>query len=142
MMTTPILRTTRLSVVLSILRVDFTVRPIHDRPIECPNPAAVASEKKVILDTDIGDDIDDAFALALALPSPELKILGITTAWGDTNLRARLVDRFLMETGHAEIPVAEGSRRRVLLLSLRRGGLRRAKLSVGTRRRSTLSWSS
>ena len=71
------------------------------------NPSAVRPAK-IILDTDIGDDIDDAFALALALRSPELNILGITTAWGDTKLRARMVDRFLMETGHSEIPVAEG----------------------------------
>jgi inosine-uridine nucleoside N-ribohydrolase len=53
----------------------------------------------VILDTDIGDDIDDAFALALTLRSPELKLLGVTTAYGDTVLRARLVDRFLAAVG-------------------------------------------
>jgi purine nucleosidase len=62
----------------------------------------------VIIDTDIGDDIDDAFAIALALKSPEVKILGITTAWGNTALRARLVERFLRETGHPDIPVAVG----------------------------------
>ena len=62
----------------------------------------------VILDTDIGDDIDDAFALALALRSPELKILGITTTFGDTELRARLVDRFLTAVGRSDIPVAAG----------------------------------
>lgn len=61
-----------------------------------------------ILDTDIGDDIDDAFALALALRSPELKILGITTAFGDTELRARLVDRYLQTVGRGDIPVASG----------------------------------
>jgi len=62
----------------------------------------------VIIDTDIGDDIDDAFALALALESPELKILGITTAFGDTELRARLVDRYLHAIGRDQIPVAAG----------------------------------
>jgi inosine-uridine nucleoside N-ribohydrolase len=62
----------------------------------------------VILDTDIGDDIDDAFALALALRSPELKILGIITAFGDTELRARLVDRYLHAVGRSDIPVAAG----------------------------------
>ena len=62
----------------------------------------------MIIDTDIGDDVDDAFALALALSSPELNIVGITTAWGDTRLRARLVDRFLLETHRSDIPVAEG----------------------------------
>src|SRR5215471_12433405 len=66
------------------------------------------SPELVILDTDIGDDIDDAFALALAVQSPELKILGITTTYGDTELRARLVDRFLTAVGRQEIPVAAG----------------------------------
>jgi purine nucleosidase len=71
-------------------------------------PAKTAAPQFVIIDTDIGDDIDDAFALALALQSPEVKILGITTAWGNTPLRARLAERFLQETGHADIPVALG----------------------------------
>ena len=61
-----------------------------------------------ILDTDIGDDIDDAFALALALRSPELKLLGITTAYGDTALRVRLLDRFLGAVGKGGIPVNAG----------------------------------
>jgi inosine-uridine nucleoside N-ribohydrolase len=63
----------------------------------------------VILDTDMGDDIDDAFALALALRSPELRLLGVTTAYGDTELRARLVDRFLAALSRREIPVASGA---------------------------------
>src|SRR5712664_1144978 len=65
--------------------------------------------EKVIIDTDIGDDVDDAFALALALRSPELQILGITTTFGDTETRAKLVDRFLAEVGRPEIPVAAGT---------------------------------
>ncbi len=64
--------------------------------------------EKVIIDTDIGDDIDDAFAVALALRSPELQILGITTTFGDTEMRAKLLDRLLGEVGRADIPVAAG----------------------------------
>jgi inosine-uridine nucleoside N-ribohydrolase len=73
-------------------------------------PAAVGPQL-VILDTDIGDDIDDAFALALALRSPELWLLGITTTFGDTELRARLVDRYLeavCDGGEVGIPVVPG----------------------------------
>ena len=70
--------------------------------------APSAAKAKIILDTDIGDDIDDAFALALALRSPEVEILGISTAWGDTALRARLTQRFLRENGAPAIPVAAG----------------------------------
>jgi inosine-uridine nucleoside N-ribohydrolase len=76
-----------------------------------PPPAAVVAARepvKIILDTDIGDDIDDAFALGLALQSPEIRVVGITTAWGDTALRARLVDRLLRETNRTGIPVAVG----------------------------------
>ena len=69
--------------------------------------AAVAPQL-VILDTDIGDDIDDAFALALALHSPELRLLGITTEYGDTELRVRLLDRYLMAVGRSDIPVVAG----------------------------------
>jgi purine nucleosidase len=72
------------------------------------SPNRAVAKTKVIIDTDIGDDVDDAYAVGLALNSPELEILGITTAWGDTQLRARLLDRLLAETGNANIPVAEG----------------------------------
>ena len=61
-----------------------------------------------ILDTDIGDDIDDAFALALVLRSPEIKLLGITTEYGDTELRARLVDRYLAAVGRTDIQLQRG----------------------------------
>ena len=61
-----------------------------------------------ILDTDIGDDIDDAFALALLLRSPEIKLLGITTTFADTELRARLTDRYLAAVHRSDIPVAAG----------------------------------
>ncbi|WP_222597534.1 nucleoside hydrolase [Edaphobacter albus] len=63
---------------------------------------------KIIVDTDVGDDIDDAFAIDLALSSPELQILGISSAWGDTTLRARMLDRMVCETGRKEIIVNSG----------------------------------
>src|SRR5215470_18889022 len=64
--------------------------------------------EKIIIDTDIGDDVDDAFALALAVKSPELKVLGVTTTFGDTETRARIVDRLLGEVGRTDIPVMAG----------------------------------
>jgi inosine-uridine nucleoside N-ribohydrolase len=67
-----------------------------------------AQTTPVIIDTDIGDDVDDVFAVSLALSSPEFKILGITSAWGDTALRARMIDRLLCETGRSDIPVHVG----------------------------------
>jgi purine nucleosidase len=82
--------------------------------LPCVAVAQAATPKQsqlVIIDTDIGDDIDDAFAVGLALSSPELKILGITSAWGDTALRARMLDRLLCETGRTDIPIAVGIER-------------------------------
>src|SRR5271165_3524786 len=70
--------------------------------------APATPAEKVIIDTDIGDDVDDAFALALAVNSPELEILGVTTTFGDTEKRAKLADRFLGEVGRPEIPVLAG----------------------------------
>ena len=72
------------------------------------NAQAVATPEPVILDTDIGDDIDDAFALGLILTSPELKLVGVTTSFGDTELRARLVERYLTAAGRPDVPVLEG----------------------------------
>jgi len=69
-----------------------------------------AKPQPVWVDTDIGDDIDDAFALGLILRSPELKVVGISTAFGDTEMRARIVDRFLAATGVVGIPVTAGVR--------------------------------
>jgi purine nucleosidase len=75
--------------------------------IRAQNTLPVAHEK-VIIDTDIGDDIDDAFALALAVKSPELEILGVTTTFGDTETRAKIADRFLAEVSRPDIPVLAG----------------------------------
>src|SRR4029077_8163610 len=71
--------------------------------------AQPATPEKVIIDTDIGDDIDDAFAVALALSSPELDVLGFSAAFGDTPTRAKMLDRMLGELGHGDIPVAMGT---------------------------------
>jgi len=71
---------------------------------------AQGAREKVIIDTDIGDDVDDAFALALAVQSPELDVLGVTTTFGETEVRAQIVDRFLGEIGRTGIPVMAGKR--------------------------------
>ncbi len=69
---------------------------------------AQAGKDKIIIDTDIGDDVDDAFALALAVKSPELQVLGVMTTFGDTETRAKITDRFLGEVGRGDIPVLVG----------------------------------
>jgi len=71
-------------------------------------PPAGAAAKPVILDTDICDDIDDTWALALLLQSPELDCKLVTTAVGNTEAKARVVARFLDRVGRADIPVGIG----------------------------------
>ena len=65
--------------------------------------------EKIIIDSDIGDDIDDAFALGLALSSPEFDIVGVSASFGDTVTRAKMFDRMLGELGRSDIPVAMGA---------------------------------
>ncbi|MBC8154487.1 MAG: nucleoside hydrolase [Bacteroidetes bacterium] len=66
------------------------------------------ARQKVIFDCDLGDDIDDAYALALLCASPDLDVLGITTCYGRTDDRARLACQLLHEWGLDSIPVAVG----------------------------------
>ena len=62
----------------------------------------------ILFDTDIGTDVDDAFALALIVRSPEFELLGVTTASGDTHARARLAAKLLQKAGRPEVPVVAG----------------------------------
>ena len=71
--------------------------------------SAQAQKQKVILDCDLGDDIDDAYALALLLSNTDkFDILGITTCYGRTDDRAQMACKMLYETGNENIPVAMG----------------------------------
>ncbi|RAP77713.1 nucleoside hydrolase [Paenibacillus montanisoli] len=63
---------------------------------------------KIIIDTDIGDDIDDALAIAFALESPELEIIGITTVFKNVTARAKIAVNLLEKAGRADIPVYAG----------------------------------
>jgi inosine-uridine nucleoside N-ribohydrolase len=62
----------------------------------------------ILLDTDLGSDIDDAFALALVLASPELDLRGITTVGTGAEDRAWMACRLLTAAGRKDIPVAWG----------------------------------
>ena len=73
-----------------------------------PNTGRPDTGTPVIIDTDVGDDIDDAFALAVALRDSRLDVIGITTAWGDTHTRTLLVRRLLAALGRQKVVVAEG----------------------------------
>jgi inosine-uridine nucleoside N-ribohydrolase len=103
------MKNVRFSVWLALVGVAaMTILPGRGLGQTAVSPQPAEPPQLAILDTDIGDDIDDAFALALVLRSPELKLLGVTTAYGDTELRARLVDRYLVAVGRKNIPVLAG----------------------------------
>ncbi len=70
--------------------------------------AAIPKPIPIVLDTDIGTDIDDAFALALILKSPQLDLRAVTTVTGDTRARARLAARMLWVADRRDVPVAAG----------------------------------
>jgi len=66
------------------------------------------NRQKIIFDCDLGGDIDDAYALALILASPEFEVLGIVLDYGNTPERARVACKMLYETGREDIPVVVG----------------------------------
>ncbi|MGE5126217.1 MAG: nucleoside hydrolase [Betaproteobacteria bacterium] len=75
-----------------------------------PQPRAGAGRIPVVLATDIGDDIDDTWALALLLRSPELDLKLVVTDYGDTVYRARIVARLLELAGRSDVPIGVGVR--------------------------------
>jgi purine nucleosidase len=66
--------------------------------------------RPVLLDTDIGTDVDDLLALALLVRSPEVEIIGVTTVYGDTVLRARMTRLVLDQLEHSGVPIGIGAR--------------------------------
>ena len=72
----------------------------NDSPVNRPIP--------IILDTDIGQDIDDTWAIAMMLRCPELDVKLIVSDTGDTEYRARIVAKLLEVAGRTDIPVGVG----------------------------------
>jgi inosine-uridine nucleoside N-ribohydrolase len=72
------------------------------RTVDGPRPIPA------ILDTDIGDDIDDTWALTLALKSPELDLKLVVGDFGEPQYRARLIAKILQSAGRTDIAVGMG----------------------------------
>jgi purine nucleosidase len=66
-------------------------------------------KRRIILDTDMGSDVDDALCLALALAAPDLELVAVTHVTRDTRLRAAISRRLLDLAGRADVPVYAGS---------------------------------
>lgn len=62
----------------------------------------------VLLDTDPGNDIDDAIAIAYLLCQPRCELVGITTVSGDVNQRAAIAEVLCREAGRPDVPIVCG----------------------------------
>ena len=69
---------------------------------------------RVILDTDIGTDVDDCLALAFLLSSPEIQLDAVTCVYGDVLLRGRMVRKLLRLAGHDDVPISLGAQKPLL----------------------------
>jgi len=69
----------------------------------------------LLLDTDIGSDIDDAVALAYLLRQPRCELLGITTVTGEPGKRAMLADAVCRAAGRENVPIHVGAEKPLLV---------------------------
>jgi len=71
--------------------------------------APAAPKQKVIFDCDLAGDVDDAYAVALLLTSPEFEVVGLVMDHGNTHKRAQVAGRLLYELGlERQIPIIVG----------------------------------
>ncbi len=63
---------------------------------------------RILIDTDLGDDVDDAAAFMLILQSPEFELVGVTTVFKETEKRAEMVRELLSLYGREDVPVIAG----------------------------------
>jgi inosine-uridine nucleoside N-ribohydrolase len=71
--------------------------------------SAAPARFPVVLDTDIGDDIDDTWALAMLLRSPQLDLRLVTTTYGKAEYRARVIAKLLTVAGRTDVPIGLGA---------------------------------
>lgn len=70
---------------------------------------------KVLLDTDIGSDIDDAVALAYLLCQKRCDLLGITTCTGQADKRAEMASAICRNVGRGDVPIHVGCTHAMLI---------------------------
>jgi len=68
----------------------------------------MADRIPLLLDTDIGSDIDDAVCLTYLLAEPRCELLGITTVTGQPKERAMLADALCRAAGRPDVPIYSG----------------------------------
>jgi inosine-uridine nucleoside N-ribohydrolase len=94
-------------ILLSFLMLAFL--PVHLRAAPVSSSAPAAARTPVIIDTDIGDDTDDCWALVYALKDPEIDVKLVTTTCGKREYRGALIAKFLTIAGRQDIPIGLGA---------------------------------
>ena len=87
--------------------VTFAVLLVCQKPLRAAD-AVPAGKIPVIFDTDIGDDIDDTWALTMLLKSPQLDVKLITTTCHASQARGRVVAKLLTVAGRTDIAIGLG----------------------------------
>ena len=77
-------------------------------PFQAVAQDGAAASIPVVLDTDIGSDIDDTWALAHLLQSPELELKMVLCGTANTHYRCRVAAKFLEVAERTDVPVALG----------------------------------
>lgn len=66
-------------------------------------------KEKLIIDTDIGSDVDDVYAVLLALASPEIDLKLVTLVHANLEVRAKVAAKLLKLSGREDVPIYKGS---------------------------------
>lgn len=93
-------------------------------------PGATGAKRKVLFDTDIGNDIDDAIALSYLLAQPECDLLGITTVTGEPEKRAELASALCHLAGRPDIPIFPGAAQPLVVEQLQKEAKQHAALGA------------
>lgn len=88
---------------------------------------------KLLLDTDLGSDVDDAVCLAWLLLEPSCELLGITTVSGDTATRAALASALCQQLQRPGIPIYPGLSKPLFLAESRQPNVPQASVLAGNR---------
>jgi inosine-uridine nucleoside N-ribohydrolase len=99
------------SLFLVLLVFVVSLGPVRRLESAVGNPQS-ATPTPVILDTDLCDDIDDTWAIAAMLQSPELDCKLITTAVGNTEEKAKVVAKYLQRVGRTNVAIGIGVKQR------------------------------
>jgi purine nucleosidase len=97
---------------LTIEQEEVARRTLGHELLELEQPLAESTSMQtmpVLLDTDIGSDIDDAVALAYLLKQSRCELVGITTVTGDPDVRATLASAICRAAGRPDIPIHVGT---------------------------------